>query len=78
MPAAAVLNVIQETGLSAVHAHSVPAVTVIVPEPADAVSEALVGDTVYPHPAACVIVTACPATVRTPERATVVGFARNE
>jgi hypothetical protein len=58
VPAAAVLNVIHDTGLCAVHAQRVPALTFTVPEPGDAVSDALEGDRLYPHPAACVIVTA--------------------
>ena len=78
VPEAAVLKVTQLTGLCAVHAHVVPAVTAIVPEPAEAVIDALAGEMLYPHPAACVTVTAWPATVSTPARDWVVGLATKE
>jgi hypothetical protein len=44
VPDAAVLNVTQETGLCAVHAQPPPAVTVTVPEPLDAATDALAGE----------------------------------
>jgi hypothetical protein len=44
VPEVAVENVIQETGLCAVHAQPLPAVTVTVPEPAAAPADALAGE----------------------------------
>ena len=74
----AVENVTQLAGLCAVHAQPEPAVTAMVPVPEVEATEALEGEMLYPHPAACVMVTACPATVRTPERDCVVEFAATE
>jgi len=47
---------------------------VIAPVDDVAATEALAGDTAYPHPPACVIITVWPAIVRTPERGTVAVF----
>jgi hypothetical protein len=78
VPEVEVENVTHVTGLEAVQEQLVPAVTATLPDPAAAVSEALAGVMLYPHPAAWVIVTACPATVSTPTRDCVVVFAVNE
>ena len=50
-------KVIHETGLWADQAHPEPAESTIVPDPAAAETEALDGEMLYPHPAACVTVT---------------------
>jgi hypothetical protein len=73
-----VLNVTHEAGLVAVQLHVAPAVTAIVPVADAAPTDALAGEMLYPHPAACVTVTACPATVSTPDLREVVGFAVKE
>ena len=77
-PDVEVENVTQLAGLDAVHAQPEPAVIAMVPVPEDDVSEALEGERLYPHPAACVMVTAWPATVSTPERDCVVELASTE
>jgi hypothetical protein len=78
VPDVGVENVIHDAGLDAVQPQPDPAVTFTVPEPDAAVTDALAGVMLYPQPAACVIVTGCPATVSTPERDCVVGLATNE
>lgn len=74
----AVVNLTQDSELLAVQPHAAPAETVIAPVDAVAAMDALVGETPYPHPAACVIVTVCPATVSTPERCSVPVFCATE
>ncbi len=51
-------NVIQLTGLCAVHEQPAPAVMAMLPEPAVDETEAVVGEILYPQPAAWVTVTA--------------------
>lgn len=58
VPEVGVENVIQLTGLCAVHEQPDPAVTAMLPEPAVDETDALVGEMLYPQPAACVMVTA--------------------
>ena len=77
-PDVEVENVTQLAGLCAVHAQPEPAVMAIVPVPELEATDALVGEIAYPHPAACVTVTAWPATVSTPERDCVVALAATE
>jgi hypothetical protein len=52
-----------------------PAVTVIVPVPPAAATDAVAGDSAYVHGAACVTVIVCPPIVTVPVRALVVVFA---
>jgi hypothetical protein len=78
VPDVGVLNVTHEALFWTFQKQARPAVTVIVPVPALADSEALAGEMLYPQLPNWVIVTACPATVSTPERDCVVGFAVTE
>ena len=78
VPDVAVENVTQLAGLCAVHAQPEPAVMAMLPVPEVDATEALDGEMLYPHPAACVMVTAWPATVSTPERDCEVAFVATE
>jgi hypothetical protein len=78
VPEVEVVNVTHDAGLVAVQLHEVPAVTLILPVVAVEATEALAGEIAYPHPAACVMVTAWPATVSTPDRDCVVALAATE
>jgi hypothetical protein len=68
---------IHEAAEVAVHPHPVAVVTVTLCVPPVPGSDAVVGDTLKVHAAAaaCVTVTACPATVTVAERGCAVGFA---
>ena len=74
----AVVNLTQVSALLVVHAHPAPAETVMPPVDAPAGTDALAGDTPYPHPPACVMLTVCPATVSTPDRGAVAVFCATE
>ena len=78
VPELVVVKVTHEAGLVALQPHAAPAVMAMLPVPDVDATEALEGEMLYPHPAACVIVTAWPATVSTPERDCEVAFAATE
>jgi len=75
-PVAPLVNVIQAALLAAVHAHPVAAVTLLLPVPAAAVKDCVVGEIAGEQPAAaCVTVNVAPAIVSVPVRLVVTVFA---
>jgi hypothetical protein len=75
-PVAPLVNVIQAALLAAVHAHPVAAVTLLLPVPAAAVKDCVVGEIAGEQAAAaCVTVNVAPAMVSVPVRLVATVFA---